>query len=67
MAAKKRLTATLSVRDMPEVLWEMRQEMARLLRDEAQVERQLYTARRLVEVAEAFEAGLSKPDRKNLT
>lgn len=57
MAKTGRLEMTFSIRDMPDVLWEMRRELARVLRDEADAEADPRVARRLHDVADAFEAG----------
>lgn len=54
------LSVSLRVEDMPEVLASMRYEMARILRDVANGE-DGRTARRLREVAAAFESG-QKPE-----
>lgn len=47
----------LSVRDVPEVLAEMRHEMANLLREFSKDERHLHTRAVLTEAAAMFEAG----------
>jgi hypothetical protein len=61
-----RLSATISVKDMPGVLADMRREMARLLRDEALDQEDNVVgwavARSLRAVAAAFESGLSRVD-----
>ena len=59
-------TIQLTVREMPAVLAEMRVELAKVLREEAGEEHDLRTARRLREIADYFEAGLSRSDRRGM-
>lgn len=47
---------TFDVRNMPEVLWEMRRQLAQILRDEAEGE-DPRVARKLREIAALFEVG----------
>lgn len=56
--AKEPLVVSISMRDLPEVLWEIRHEFAQVLREEAQAEASPHTACRLIEIADAFEAGV---------
>lgn len=51
------IMATISLTDMPEVLWALRHEMATLLRHGAEAETDPRVTRRLLEYAAAFEAG----------
>jgi hypothetical protein len=53
----------ISVRDMPELMAEMRVALADLLREDAGAEADPRIARRLRELAAEFEAGLSSTDR----
>lgn len=46
----------LSIRDMPECLWELRHLMARMLRDAADGEPEI-VAKKLYELATVFEVG----------
>jgi hypothetical protein len=54
-------TATISVTDMPQVIAGMRCELSRLLREVASDE-EPRVAERLMEIAAAFEAGISPGD-----
>lgn len=58
------MAVRVSVRDMPEVLAEMRAELARLLVSEAGAEVSPAVAKRLREVAAGFEAGVSRVDMR---
>ena len=62
----KQAQIQLSLRDMPEVLAGMRVELAKVLREEAGEETDPRTARRLREIADYFEAGLSRADRRGM-
>lgn len=48
---------TIDMRHMPEILWVLRRELARILRDEAETEASGYVRGRLLAVAAQFEAG----------
>lgn len=48
---------TISITDMPEAIWALRREMARLLRIQAETDVSLLVAQRLRDIADAFEAG----------
>jgi hypothetical protein len=50
---------SIDVRGIPEVIWSVRREMANLLREQADVEISPAVARRLRELADAFESGAS--------
>ncbi len=52
-----RMTMTISLADLPEVVAALRREMAEILRQQAGAEVSGYVAARLCEVAAAFEAG----------
>lgn len=62
--------ATISVRDMPEVIADLRREMATLLRREASSQEDNVVGwavrNSLRAVADAFEAGLAETDRERL-
>lgn len=47
----------LSIGDIPEVIWALRSEMAKVLREEADADANPAVSRRLREIASAFEAG----------
>lgn len=51
-------SVTLTITGLPEALWAMRQEMARLLMSQADTEVSLLVAARLREIAASFEAGI---------
>lgn len=51
------LRMTLDVLHVPELIWETRRAMADLLREEADAEANPAVARRLREIADAFETG----------
>jgi hypothetical protein len=55
--APRGLSMTLSVKDLPEMVWLLRSSMAELLRDEASTEADPRIARRLREIADVFEVG----------
>ena len=59
--SKKRLalTSSITIADIPEVMWQLRHEMAEILRDAAREEDAL-TAKRLNAIASGFEAGSSQ-------
>jgi hypothetical protein len=51
----------IDVKNMPEVLWEMRHAIASALRHEAEGEGDSRVARRLIEIAAQFESGIDEP------
>lgn len=51
------IVATFSLKDMPDVLWALRHEMAAMLRDGASSEADPRVVRRLLDYATAFECG----------
>lgn len=53
----------VDVRNLPDVIFEIRREMAKVLHEEAGAEANPVVARRLREVAAGFEAGVSATDR----
>ena len=55
------VTLTVDVRNMPDLIFEVRKEMAKVLRDEAETEADPRIGRRLREIAARFEAGASTP------
>lgn len=71
--ASKRLTATVSIKDIPEALAEMRLGMATLLRNTAEEKWKageqniidIAVRRSMHEVADAFEVGLTKPEPRD--
>lgn len=48
---------TLDIKNIPELIFEVRREMARVLREEADTEADPRMARRLRELSDRFEAG----------
>lgn len=58
---KGELSMTLDIKNIPEVIAELRREMAEILREAADVEASIYVRGRLHEIAAAFEVGAS-PD-----
>ncbi len=48
---------TISVRDMPDLIWRLRHELAAILRDEAATEANPKFKVRLEQIATAYEAG----------
>lgn len=54
----------INVRDMPEVLYEMRHELVNILRVQAGAEAHPEVAKRLREIATEFEAGASAADAR---
>ena len=53
------MKVTVSLEDVPETVWRLRLEFARLLRSEAEGEECQHTANRLREIASSFEVGVS--------
>ena len=47
---------TVDIKNMPEVIWAVRREMAKILREEADDEMHRYFARKLRSLANRFEA-----------
>lgn len=54
--ASNELTVVVDVKNVPEIVFELRREMAKILRDEAEGEHPL-VAKKLREVADVFEVG----------
>ena len=60
MADFRDMTVTIDVRHVPELVWDLRREMALMLREEADAEDDPRVQRRLRTIATAFEAGQRK-------
>jgi hypothetical protein len=56
--ARGEMVVTINVEKMPDVIWQLRKEMATMLRREAESEADPRVSRKLERVAMAFEAGV---------